>query len=364
MPRIAFVIPTLDQSGAERQMALLACGLAHSECDVHVIALNRGGPYADMLQSAGIPLHILSKRFRLDPLALLSLRRILHTLQPQIVQSFLFSANTSVRLPGIAPARSKIVVSERCVDSWKAPWQLRLDRWLSSRTAALTANSASVADFYRGTGFPSDRITVVPNAFVRQHPLLPREDARQQLDLAPHHRVVGFLGRLAPQKRLRDLIWAFQLLHQIVDHARLVLIGDGTQRQELERLAERFGCRSLVHFAGHRSDAAQLLSAFDAFALPSEFEGMSNSLMEAMSAGLPCVASDIPANRELITAGETGRLFPLGNCPELTRQLARILSDPESAQTLGTQAARQIHDNHTLQALIQQHLALYQQLLR
>ena len=362
--KIAFVIPTLDQSGAERQLALLAAGLPRSDYEVRVIALDRGGAYAEVLRKAGVQVDILSKRFRLDPLTLLRLRSELHEFRPDIVQSFLFAANSYVRFPGIVPPKKRIVVSERCVDSWKGQWQLTLDRWLAGRTDALTVNSESVGDFYRRAGVPANLIAVIPNAVIPQPVVSSREEARDQLGIDPSQRVVGFIGRLAPQKRLRDLIWSFQLLHQIVDNAKLLLIGDGPERSNLERLTENFGCRSKVIFAGHRADAAALVNAIDAFVLPSEFEGMSNSLMEAMNEAIPCVVSDIPANLELVSHGQTGWTFPLGDCPALTRQLVQVLSDPDTAGKVGKNALVKIRESHDLQTMIDRHRTLYDRLLR
>lgn len=363
MVKIAFIIPTLDQSGAERQLALLAAGLPRPEYDVRVIALNRGGAYTEVLRQAGVPVEIFSKRFRLDPLTLFRLRRVLHAFSPDIVQSFLFAANSYVRFPGVVPRTTRIVVSERCVDSWKGQWQLTLDRWLAGRTDALTANSESVGEFYRQAGVCPNVVAVIPNAIVPQSGLFSREEARARLGIDSGQRVVGFIGRLAPQKRLRDLIWSFQLLHQIVDNVRLVLIGDGPDRYELERLTENFGCRSKVIFAGHRADAASLLNSFDAFVLPSEFEGMSNSLMEAMAAAIPCVVSDIPANRELVSHGQTGWTFPLGDCPALTRQLVQVLSDTDTTGKIGKNASAKIRETYDLQTMIDRHRALYDRLL-
>ncbi len=97
--RVAFVIPTLDQSGAERQLTMLASALPKDEYEVQVIALNRGGPYADQLLASGIKVEVLGKRFRFDPLTYMRLRTALHRFQPQIIQSFLFAANSYVRLP-------------------------------------------------------------------------------------------------------------------------------------------------------------------------------------------------------------------------------------------------------------------------
>jgi len=362
--RVAFVIPTLDQSGAERQLTILASALPGHADEVLVIALNRGGTYADQLRAAGIRVVVLGKRFRFDPLTYMRLRSALHRFQPQIIQSFLFAANAYVRLPGVAPAGSRIVVSERCVDLWKSNWQLYLDRRLVSRTDAMTANSASVASFYESVGMQRHRIHVIPNAMPLHSPEFSRERAREILGLSPSHRVIGFVGRLAPQKRLQDVIWAFQLLHQVVDQVRLVLIGAGPQREELTDLANNFGCRDMIVFAEHRADAFSLMTAFDVFVLASEFEGMSNSLMEAMSLGIPCVVSDIPSNLELVTNEQTGLTFPLGKCPELTKVLVRLLQNPELAKQLGDSGRQVIADHYSVDSMVQKHQTLYERLLR
>ena len=363
MIRIAYVIPTLDQSGAERQLTLLATSLPRDKYDIRVIALQRGGPYLKVLQDAGVDVRVLGKRFRFDPLTWFRLRQELRSFQPHIVQSFLFAANSYIRLPGVTPSAAKVVVSERCVDSWKSAWQLNVDRRQIPRTHAMTANSQSVADFYVGVGVPRDLITVIPNALPPTASLYTKQQAREILGLKAEHRVVGFVGRLAPQKRLHDVVWSFQLLHQLIDDARLVLIGDGPERDSLADLATSFGCRDRIVFAGHREDAASLMTAFDAFVLGSEFEGMSNSLMEAMSMGLPCIVSDIAPNRELIADGVTGLLFPVGKSPDLAKRCAKVLTDADLAKRLGEAARQLMTTQHTVQQSVTAHDALYQRLL-
>ena len=369
--QIAFVIPTLDQSGAERQLTLLATNLPTEQYDIRVIALNRAGFYAEKLRQHGITVEVLNKRFRFDPFTYVRLRSLLRSWKPNIVHSYLFAANTYARLPGITPSESSIIVSERCVDTWKASWQVQLDRWLRSRMSRMTVNSESVREFYQNQiEVDSDDLVLIPNAVViEQYEQESANDGeavslRTELGLTAEHRLIGYAGRLAPQKCLEDLVWAFQMLHQCVDFpVALILIGQGEERQKLADLATSMGCRDKVFFAGHREDASSLISQLDVFCLASSFEGMSNSLMEAMLQGVPVVVSDIKANRELVTHEEMGLVYPLGDCPEMTRAIKRLLDDSQFAQTLSSRATELMRQEYSLDKLVQRHCDLYQELV-
>jgi glycosyltransferase involved in cell wall biosynthesis len=362
--RIAFVIPTLDQSGAERQLTLLAGGLPRNQYEPHVIALNRGGHYADVLRDQGIPVHVLGKRFRFDPLTWWRLRSLLHRLQPQIVQSFIFAANSCVRLPGVCPPNTKVIVSERCVDVWKSDWQRSLDRKLAGRMHMMTANSESVAAFYRDEiGITDDRLCVIPNG-IPDASLPGSGKLHQELGLPVDCRIIGFVGRLAPQKNLRDLVWGFHLIKQAAPSpVALVMIGEGPQRDGLAQFLTDLGTRDLVHFLGHRDDASELMQDFSVFCLPSAFEGMSNSLMEAMACGIPSVVSDIPPNLELIRHEENGLTFPVGKAPDLARAVLALLQDDALSQRVGQAAQELIVTEHNVAKLVLCHEELYQQLL-
>ena len=359
--RITFVIPTLDQSGAERQLTLLATHLPADEFDVDVVALNRGGFFAELLRDNEIPVTVLHKRFRFDPFTWLHLRRHLARRRPHIVQSWLFAANTYVRAPGVCPNDSRIVVAERCVDSWKRGWQLALDKRLRGNMRLMSANSESVAEFYRDVvGIPNDRLRVIPNGIPQE----PHNESglREELGLSPDAKLIGFAGRLAPQKRLEDLIWGFHLLQQVVENTYLVIIGDGPERDSLGEFSRSALSRKKVFFCGHRADAAALISQLDLFCLCSSFEGMSNSLMEAMAAAVPCVVSDISSNRELITHDKTGWLFPVGDSVALCRQATRLLQNPETARGPALAAQQTIVQDHSVESMVQRHIDMYREI--
>ena len=117
--KIAFVIPTMDLGGAEKQLCLLAENLPREEYDVRVYLLTRDGPRSEQLRSAGIPVILIGKRFKLDPTALIRLKNELRSFQPDVVHTWLFAANSFGRLAASLAAVPTIYASERCVDPWK-----------------------------------------------------------------------------------------------------------------------------------------------------------------------------------------------------------------------------------------------------
>lgn len=363
MIKVLLVIPTLDRSGAEKQLTHLAIGLPRDEFEVEVVALTRSGPYEEQLKSAGIPLTIIGKRWKFDPFALRRLRKLIAIKQPDILHTWLFAANAYGRIAVGAKPDLNVVVSERCVDSWKASWQLWLDRQLVSRTHQLVGNSQAVADFYTDLGFPSDRTLVIPNGI---EPATSSERTRQSIcdefDLPVDAKIIGCIGRLAPQKRVSDLIWASELLQSLEPSSKLLIIGDGPQRKELEEFAHNLRLSNVVRFAGHRSDVSSILPHLDMFCLASDFEGQSNSLMEAMSYGLPVIVSDIAPNLELVEHESTGLVVPVGDRPAYTRAFDRLIKDESLADSLGKAAKDYVVREHSFDTTVAAYAKLYRSL--
>ncbi len=373
--RILHIIPTLDRSGAEKQLALLARGLPRDEFDVHVCVLTRTGPLEADLRSGGVPLHFIGKRWKFDPQALWRLRQHVKQLQPDLVHTWLFAANAYGRAAGLLAGVKCLVASERCVDPWKT-WELWFDRRLAKRTARIVANSEGVRQFYAAKGIPAKQIEVIPNGIL---PAPPSETTRQQilaeLKLPENARLVGLIGRLWPQKRVKDAIWAADLLKVMRDDVHLIVLGDGPQRLRLEKFRDQCEIADKVHFLGHRSDVPRLLPHFEVLWSPSAYEGQSNAILEAMAAGVPVVATEIPGTRELVVDGQTGFLVSTEGWPPnattvnktvaagLARHTLRILDDAELAKRLGQSARQRIRDEFSVERMIARYAELYRGLL-
>jgi glycosyltransferase involved in cell wall biosynthesis len=165
---------------------------------------------------------------------------------------------------------------------------------------------------------------------------------------------------LSLRKRLKDLIWAAELLKVARPDTHLLIIGDGPQRQRLEGYCQRLAIWDRVHLLGHRDDVDCWIAQLDCVWLAGGGpEGPSAVLMEAMAAGIPVIATDNRCNRELIQAGENGFLVPLGDRAALARKTHLILQDDTLARRLAAAARQRILDSHRVERMVRQYADLY-----
>lgn len=363
--RILLIIPTLDRCGAEKQLTLLATGLPRDRFEVHVCALTRGGPLAESLHVAGIPLTVIGKRRKLDPLAYWRLRQHIRRLAPDIVHTWIFAANAYGRWAAFQAGVRHVLAGERCVDPWKRWHELALDRHLARRTQRIITNSNGVREFYVRQGLPPEKFVVIPNGIPPWGPSIggTRAALLAELGLPSEVRLIAAVNRLWPQKRIKDLIWAADLLKVVRDDVHLLIIGDGPQRWRLERYRNQCELGDRVHFLGERNDIARLLPHVDSLWLGSEYEGQSNAIMEAMVAGIPVVATDIPGNRDLVVHGETGYLAPVGDRAGFARWTNTLLNDAELARRLGQAAKERMLREFSVEKMINRHAELYERVI-
>lgn len=365
MPRLLLIIPTLDRGGAEKQLTLLACGLKAQGWEVQVACLTRGGPWEAKLQAAQVPVSIIGKRWKIDPPAYFRLKKQIADFRPDIVHTWLFAANSYGRHAAIAAGVKHIVAGERCVDRWKVFYELAIDRKLAQQTERIITNSSGVKEFYVEQGLPGDKFVVIPNGiepFVSPENN-PRDPLCAELGIPVEAKLVGAIGRLWPQKRVKDCIWAAELLKVVRDDVHLLVIGDGPQRWRLERYCRQVGNDDKVHFLGERRDVPRILPHLFALWLASGYEGQSNAVMEAMAAGLPVIATDIPGNRDLIVPGETGYLVPVGDRAGMARKTQTLLKDEALGPKLGAAGRERMLKEFSVEQMIARHAELYRSLL-
>lgn len=362
--RVVQLVPTMDRCGAEKQVCLLAGGLPRERFESHVALLTRGGPRTAELDAAGIPWTLVGKRGKLDPRGLLRLKNTLRELRPDVLHCWLFAANSYGRFVGRWLGIPVLIAGERCVDPWKTGRHYWIDKRLATVTDAIVTNSSAVRDFYANRDIPPELFEIIPNGIPPHQPSsISRSDACRRLEVDPQRYLIAAVGRLAPQKRYRDLIWAAELLGVVRPESVLVVFGDGPQKDELRRYRDQVTEHHRVRFMGHRSDLADLLPHFDLYWHGSEYEGQSNAVLEAMQAGLPTIATDIPGMRDLVQPEQTGLLVPLGDSAAFARESVRLSESPDRARRLGAAAQAYVDQHFSVQQMVDRHAELYQRLV-
>jgi glycosyltransferase involved in cell wall biosynthesis len=189
-----------------------------------------------------------------------------------------------------------------------------------------------------------------------------RSQLRTALGFADGDCLIGCVASFTPVKRHAMLLDTFAQLHRESPECRLLLVGDGPLRAEIETQARALGVANAVHFLGARADVEHVLPALDIFVLASSTEGMSNAILEAQSCGLPVVATDVGGNPEVIEHEVTGLLVPASQPAGLTAALRDLVAAPERRAALGTAASRMIARDHSLAAMAAAYARLYRDL--
>lgn len=295
------------------------------------------------------------------------LAHILRNRKVKIVHSYLFHANwfgaitgRLARVPGVIASVRNVDIHTRARDRWAC----RVVNRLAHR---ITANSQAVRDHvHQNEGCPIEKIVVIPNGVDtnRLKRTEPDPSVKEALGSKPGEVLIGTFTRLVWYKGLEELLNAAALIVRSYPSARFLVVGDGPLRQPLEEKAKALGLNGTVRFLGSVPDASSsLLPHFDLFVLPSLKEGMSNSLLEAMAAGKPVVATEVGGNPELVIDGKTGFLVPAKDSEALARAILRLLADQELARSLGEAGRSRVESEFTLEKMVARLEGLYDSLL-
>ncbi len=241
---------------------------------------------------------------------------------------------------------------------------------LLASTKTICVGRAVEEEGRRSWFVPQSRLATIPNGinpspFLRECSRSERESTRRAIGLTEQHVVIGNTGRLSPLKDNLTLIRALPIISHAVRGrpVALVLAGTGPCLSQLQEAAQALGCSNRVHFIGFRDDIPRFLNALDIFATLSLREGLSISMLEAMAAARPIVASDIPPHSELIDHGSTGMLIQPRRPDQAAEVILKLLGDPELGKAMGLQARQAVLRRYTLGRMLEETWDLYVSLL-
>lgn len=374
-PLIAHVVYGFRVGGLENGIVNLINGLPESRYRHAVVALTDCcAQFSARVQRADVEFFALHKApghgFRLYPRLLALFRE----LRPAVVHTrnlAALEAQVPARLAGV-PVR---IHGEHGWDAGdpqglrrRYQWVRRAYRPFVGRYVALSADLAGYLQ--ARVGVPAHRIERICNG-VDTRRFHPAAYGREPLAGSPFNdsrlRVIGTVGRLQTVKDQTLLARAFVLLlreaPELAGPLRLVIVGEGPLRGEIEAILAEGGAAGRAWLAGERSDTPEVMRALDGFVLPSRAEGISNTILEAMASGLPVIATAVGGNGELVLPGQTGTLVPADDARALAAALAAWLQDAGGMRAQGLAGRARAEDEFSLDTMLERYAALYDQLL-
>ena len=347
---------------------LLARGLAARGHTVRVTSLNAAADpgLVRELSAAGVEFRAVGKAALALGLGLGPLLRDLRRDPGAVVLTLLPWADTLGRLAARRLGHTRLVSSIRARNIDKPAWQRALDRRTMPVARTVIFNSAEVVAWSQANeGVQPGQVVVIPNGVedLSDPDGSVRAEMREAHGLDDADFVIGSVGRLYPQKDHATLLRAFARLVTIHGgDLKLFIVGDGPLRGSLQRLARELNIHDLIFWAGHKDDLRRWYAAFDALAHTAAFEGMPNVVLEAMSAGVPVVASDIDGCRELVTP-ETGWLAPVGQPNAFATALSEIRREPAAARARALRAQARMRGEFSVDRMVEAYVAVFARLV-
>ncbi|UCF32656.1 MAG: glycosyltransferase [Phycisphaerales bacterium] len=366
-PVICHVLHTLEGGGTERFLVALLRAFDHNAFE-HVVVTLRG---------PGVPAEQLPDEVACRPLMLTGASRTawirLGLLARSCGASIIHARNTGcwfdATMARLLSPRTRIVLG---FHGMEASQHLRFSQKAKARLGLrLGAGFSSVSEtgaamLREQAGIPPHRVQWLPNGIEWKEfgdsAGLSRRATRELLGFTEGEFVVGMVSTLTPVKRHDLLIQAFASLARANDKMRLLIVGDGPLRAELQRLATTEGIVESVSFAGARQDVPALLAAMDLYVQCSDFEGMSNALLEAMAAGACIVATRVGDNAAILRDGVDGHLVAPSDARALSNAIAELMGNASMRRAYGRSARARVRA-FSLQRAVQGYEDYYRLLL-
>lgn len=363
--RLLLVSDSLDVGGAERHVVGLGTALVLRGWSV-TIACSLAGALTSEAGRAAVDvrplLGYLVKR-RVSPPYAWRLARLIRTGRFDVVHAHMYASAAASAL-AVVGTRVPLVLTEHS----EANWRPGPTRWCSRHVYRRAAHVIAVSDSIRQRltakdGVPPERVTTIHNALLplpEAHPW-ERSPLGRVSDVGP---VVGVVARLQREKGVQHFIEAAARIARQVPDARFVVVGDGPLKESLSGLAHCLGVRERIDFLGFHRDAAALMPDLDILVVPSLSEGTPLVILEAMSAGIPVVASAVGGIPEQIRHGREGLLVPVGDAGALADAVLLLLQRPGLARQLGDAGRRRVDGCFSPQALVRRTEAVYRAALQ
>ncbi|MDD2773078.1 MAG: glycosyltransferase [Elusimicrobiales bacterium] len=340
--KILYVITSTTRGGAENTLHTIISGIDRRRYQpVCAVSLKPLGPVAGAIAKTGVPVKSLNMGFLPSPSHAAQLARLFREYKPDIVHALLFRAIQFSRFAARGTGIRLITSPRVNYRTRPKPLQL-LDKWARTENELVICESEATREYMiERLGYRPDRTGIIRNGVDSEKWVFSpqaRAEKRKALGLRENELFIVTAGRLDEQKGQRYLIEALPLLNRRGISPKIAILGDGPLKPDFLSEISKNKLNDCVLLPGEQEDVLPWLCAADIFVLPSLWEGTPNALMEAMSAGLACVASGVDGVNEIAQDGVTALLVPPADPQALRNAIERLALNPELRQTLGKAA--------------------------
>jgi glycosyltransferase involved in cell wall biosynthesis len=362
--RILHVMNVFSDSSISRIVERIIRNLECQDCEWHVSALDEDEGMESVFKSLGAA----TVHFPLEQNARQALRSyilrhnidIVHTHTPRTI------VETRLAVMGMQRRPRHVATKHLLTTPKDRRWGIiftaldYLSLYLPDHLAAVSGEMAKKVAAL--PGMDAKRVSMVRNAVPCGDFYQPekRDAARLDLGFGPDHLVFGYAGRIEPVKLIDLLLRVFADVHALYPNVRLMLVGDGGQRAELEQLTRQLGLADAVSWLGYRGDVPSLLAAMDVYVQPSHNEGLSLSILEAMAAGKPVIATDVGGIREVLTPDQNGLLIVPHSPEALFKSMTTMAAQPDLRTLFGEAAREHVFTEFSLQKMVDAYGKIYQ----
>lgn len=355
------VVLQLDPGGTERLVIEIVRRL-HTRLPMAVCCLDEPGSWAGRVTALGVPVHALHRRPGFHPSLSVQLATVARQFDADVIHCHHYSPFVYGRLATLLVPGARAVYTEhgRLSDAPPSPKRRLANRVLMAGAHDLFAVSHDLRAHLLREGVPG-RMQVIWNGIDPGDPPTPaaRAAGRDALGVGSDAWVVGTVARLDPVKDLGTLVAAAAEAARVRPSLCLAIVGDGPERVALETAAHALGVAARIRFLGHRDDARALVAGMDVFANSSTSEGISLTLLEAMAAELPVVATRVGGTPEVVVDGETGRLAPARDPEALSAALLDVATDSARARSWGAAGRARLLQHFTIAEMVRRYVAVY-----
>jgi len=349
--------------GGEKHLADLANGLALRGHDVFVAVIPSSPLLGELPNVPQQNIVELPMRNSLNVASALKLARFVRNNEIEIVHAHV-ARDYPLAALAARRAGARLVLTRHVLFPLS-----RIHKLTLRRTARVIAVSQAVAEGLRAQGiFDPDKIVCIPNGIDVDRFVKGREAAARREHSTSKKLRVGMTGHLAPIKGQEEFIRAAAIVCGLRDDVEFIVAGEdktrsGEHRRGLEKLIDELDLNARVRLIGWVEDVAALLPTFDLFVSPSRSEPFGLSIVEAMAAGVPVIATMSEGAREIIDDKQTGRLVPIGDPGGIAKAIAELLSDREERVRLGENAKREVRERFSLERMVVETEKVYEQAL-